>query len=198
MVMEDDSPAEPASGLGTLRNLLAWSINIPHIHSYDDELKREKIPVFCIDVERHDRKEGENNDLKNRRQPQKSPWQHLTHPEDTLISLELSSRLSQWVIRQRGGPLTDDIWNSTFWSPDLQSSTVTFNPSRLMVLTPTASRLLLMIIGTFVDAQLPSKRLIGPKNYEFLVSKREEFEAYLQVFDLRTSGNNLTFSTRCS
>lgn len=54
-----------------------------------------------------------------------------------------------------------------------------------MVLTPTASRLLLMIIGTFVDAQLPSKRLIGPKNYEFLVSKREEFEAYLQVFDLR-------------
>lgn len=64
-----------------------------------------------------------------------------------------------------------------------------------MVLTPTASRLL-MIAGTFVDAQLPSKRLIGPKNYEFLVSKREEFEAYLQVFDVRMS--NLTFSTRCS
>lgn len=51
-----------------------------------------------------------------------------------------------------------------------------------MVLTSAASRLL-MIIGTFVDAQLPSKRLIGPKNYEFLVSKREEFEAYLQVFE---------------
>uniref|UniRef100_A0A3Q3MBS0 Sorting nexin-14-like n=1 Tax=Labrus bergylta TaxID=56723 RepID=A0A3Q3MBS0_9LABR len=34
--------------------------------------------------------------------------------------------------------------------------------------------------GTFADTQLPSKRLIGPKNYEFLVSKREEFEEYLQ------------------
>lgn len=118
MVMEDDSPAEPASGSGTLRNLSDWSINIPNIHSYDDELKREKIPVFCIDVERHDRKEGENSSI--------------LHPEDKLISLELSSRLSQWVIRQRGGPLTDDIWNSTFWSPDSQSSTVTFIPSRLI------------------------------------------------------------------
>lgn len=77
MVMEDDSPAEPASGSGTLRNLSAWSINIPNIHSYDDELKREKIPVFCIDVERHDRKEGENNGLKNRRRPPKLPWQRL-------------------------------------------------------------------------------------------------------------------------
>lgn len=35
--------------------------------------------------------------------------------------------------------------------------------------------------GTFADAQLPSKRIIGPKNYEFLVSKRKEFEEYLQV-----------------
>lgn len=35
--------------------------------------------------------------------------------------------------------------------------------------------------GTFADAQLPSKRIIGPKNYEFLESKREEFEEYLQV-----------------
>lgn len=35
--------------------------------------------------------------------------------------------------------------------------------------------------GPFADAQLPSKRIIGPKNYEFLVSKREEFEEYLQV-----------------
>eukprot|EP00064_Thunnus_orientalis_P019886 superscaffoldBa00005184_g20017 len=34
--------------------------------------------------------------------------------------------------------------------------------------------------GTFADAQLPSKRIIGPKNYEFLASKREEFEEYLQ------------------
>lgn len=36
--------------------------------------------------------------------------------------------------------------------------------------------------GTFADAQLPSKRIIGPKNFEFLNSKREEFEEYLQVF----------------
>ncbi|XP_044531317.1 sorting nexin-14 [Gracilinanus agilis] len=34
--------------------------------------------------------------------------------------------------------------------------------------------------GTFPDAQLPSKRIIGPKNYEFLKSKREEFQEYLQ------------------
>uniref|UniRef100_A0A1A8RRL8 Sorting nexin 14 n=1 Tax=Nothobranchius rachovii TaxID=451742 RepID=A0A1A8RRL8_9TELE len=34
--------------------------------------------------------------------------------------------------------------------------------------------------GTFTDVQLPSKRIIGPKNYEFLESKREEFEEYLQ------------------
>ncbi|CDQ98022.1 unnamed protein product [Oncorhynchus mykiss] len=34
--------------------------------------------------------------------------------------------------------------------------------------------------GSFADAQLPSKRIIGPKNYEFLSSKREEFEEYLQ------------------
>lgn len=38
--------------------------------------------------------------------------------------------------------------------------------------------------GPFADAQLPSKRIIGPKNYEFLVSKREEFEEYLQVSEL--------------
>lgn len=37
------------------------------------------------------------------------------------------------------------------------------------------------LLGTFPDAQLPSKRIIGPKNYEFLKSKREEFQEYLQV-----------------
>uniref|UniRef100_A0A3P9I7T6 PXA domain-containing protein n=1 Tax=Oryzias latipes TaxID=8090 RepID=A0A3P9I7T6_ORYLA len=37
-----------------------------------------------------------------------------------------------------------------------------------------------LAVGTFADAQLPSKRIIGPKNYEFLQSKREEFEEYLQ------------------
>ncbi|KAM9798302.1 sorting nexin-14-like [Neosynchiropus ocellatus] len=34
--------------------------------------------------------------------------------------------------------------------------------------------------GVFPDAQLPSKRILGPKNLEFLTSKREEFEEYLQ------------------
>lgn len=41
--------------------------------------------------------------------------------------------------------------------------------------------LLLPPAGSFPDAQLPSKRIIGPKNYEFLTSKREEFQEYLQV-----------------
>ena len=59
--MEDDSPAEPACTPGSLRNLSAWSITIPYIDSYEDEIKREKIPVFCIDVERHDREDGESH-----------------------------------------------------------------------------------------------------------------------------------------
>lgn len=59
VVVEDDSPAEPASTPGTLRNLSAWSIAIPDVEICDDETKREKIPVFCIHVERNDRKEGE-------------------------------------------------------------------------------------------------------------------------------------------
>lgn len=60
VVMEDDSPVEAASVPGSLRNLSAWSTTIPQIHSYDDELKREKIHVFCINVERNDRKDGEH------------------------------------------------------------------------------------------------------------------------------------------
>lgn len=59
VVMEDDGPAEPASVPGTLRNLSAWNVSIPYIDCFDDEAKREKVPVFCIDVERHDRREGE-------------------------------------------------------------------------------------------------------------------------------------------
>uniref|UniRef100_A0A8C8G8V9 Sorting nexin-14-like n=1 Tax=Oncorhynchus tshawytscha TaxID=74940 RepID=A0A8C8G8V9_ONCTS len=87
VVVEDNTPVEACSTPGVLRNLSAWSITIPYV----DELNRERVPVFCIEVERNDRKEG-----------------------------------------------------------------------------------------SFADAQLPSKRIIGPKNYEFLSSKREEFEAYLQ------------------
>lgn len=59
VVMEDDAPAEPASVPGTLRNLAAWNVSIPYIDCFDDDAKREKVPVFCIDVERHDRREGE-------------------------------------------------------------------------------------------------------------------------------------------
>ncbi|XP_075871500.1 sorting nexin-14-like isoform X2 [Nelusetta ayraudi] len=119
VVMEDDGPAEPASTPGTLRNLSAWNVSIPLVHSFDDEAKREKIPMFCIDVERHDRRE-------------------VGHPTET------------WSVYRR---------YVEFYV--LESKLTEFH-------------------GTFADAQLPSKRIIGPKNQEFLASKREEFEEYLQ------------------
>uniref|UniRef100_A0A8D0DCB7 Sorting nexin 14 n=1 Tax=Sander lucioperca TaxID=283035 RepID=A0A8D0DCB7_SANLU len=119
VVMEDDSPAEPASTPGTLRNLSAWSITIPYIDIYDDEVKRERIPVFCIDVERNDRK-------------------------------EVGHETEKWSVYRR---------YLEFYV--LESKLTEFH-------------------GTFADAQLPSKRIIGPKNLEFLTSKREEFEEYLQ------------------
>ncbi|XP_063353756.1 sorting nexin-14-like [Pelmatolapia mariae] len=56
MVLEDDPPMEAASTPSTPRNLSAWNITIPYIDFYDDDVKRERIPVFCIDVERNDRK----------------------------------------------------------------------------------------------------------------------------------------------
>lgn len=59
MVLEDDSPMEAASTPSTPRNLSAWNITIPYIDFYDEDIKRERIPVFCIDVERNDRKAGE-------------------------------------------------------------------------------------------------------------------------------------------
>ncbi|XP_045916852.1 sorting nexin-14-like isoform X2 [Micropterus dolomieu] len=120
VVMEDDCPAEPASTPGALRNLSAWSITIPYIDIYDDEAKREKIPVFCIDVERNDRKEA-------------------------------GHETEKWSVYRR---------YLEFYV--LESKLTEFH-------------------GTFADAQLPSKRIIGPKNYEFLTSKREEFEEYLQL-----------------
>ncbi|KAM9339324.1 sorting nexin-14-like isoform 3-T3 [Symphorus nematophorus] len=119
VVVEDDSPAEPASTPGTLRNLLAWKITIPYIDIYDDDVKREKIPVFCIDVERNDRK-------------------------------EVGHDTEKWSVYRR---------YLEFYV--LESKLTEFH-------------------GTFADAQLPSKRIIGPKNFEFLESKRGEFEEYLQ------------------
>ncbi|KAK2889794.1 sorting nexin-14-like isoform X3 [Channa argus] len=119
VVMEDDSPAEPVSLPGIQRNLSAWSITIPYIDFYDDDVKREKTPVFRIDVERNDRK-------------------------------EVGHEPERWSVFRR---------YLEFYV--LESKLTEFH-------------------GTFADAQLPSKRIIGPKNYEFLVSKREEFEEYLQ------------------
>ncbi|XP_041832470.1 sorting nexin-14-like isoform X2 [Melanotaenia boesemani] len=119
VVMEDDSPAELASTPGIQRNLSAWSITIPYIDCFDDEVKRERVPVFCIDVERNDRK-------------------------------DVSHETEKWSVFRR---------YLEFYV--LESKLTEFH-------------------GTFADAQLPSKRIIGPKNYEFLTSKREEFEEYLQ------------------
>uniref|UniRef100_A0A673CV79 Sorting nexin-14 n=1 Tax=Sphaeramia orbicularis TaxID=375764 RepID=A0A673CV79_9TELE len=119
MVLEDDSPMEAASTPSTPRNLSAWNITIPYIDFYDDDVKRERIPVFCIDVERNDRK-------------------------------AVGHETEHWSVYRR---------YLEFYV--LESKLTEFH-------------------GSFPDAQLPSKRIIGPKNYEFLTSKREEFEEYLQ------------------
>uniref|UniRef100_A0A3B3VQ01 Sorting nexin 14 n=1 Tax=Poecilia latipinna TaxID=48699 RepID=A0A3B3VQ01_9TELE len=119
MVLEDDSPMEATSTPSTPRNLSAWNITIPYIDFYDDDVKRERIPVFCIDVERNDRK-------------------------------AVGHETEHWSVYRR---------YLEFYV--LESKLTEFH-------------------GSFPDAQLPSKRIIGPKNYEFLTSKREEFEEYLQ------------------
>ncbi|XP_075874098.1 sorting nexin-14-like isoform X4 [Nelusetta ayraudi] len=119
MVLEDDSPVEAASTPSTPRNLSAWNITIPYIDFYDDDMKRERIPVFCIDVERNDRK-------------------------------AVGHETEHWSVYRR---------YLEFYV--LESKLTEFH-------------------GSFPDAQLPSKRIIGPKNYEFLTSKREEFQEYLQ------------------
>ncbi|XP_043998366.1 sorting nexin-14-like isoform X2 [Gambusia affinis] len=119
MVLEDDQPMEAASTPSTPRNLSAWNITIPYIDFYDDDVKRERIPVFCIDVERNDRK-------------------------------AVGHETEHWSVYRR---------YLEFYV--LESKLTEFH-------------------GSFPDAQLPSKRIIGPKNYEFLTSKREEFEEYLQ------------------
>ncbi|XP_041336272.1 sorting nexin-14 isoform X6 [Pyrgilauda ruficollis] len=124
MVMEDDSPEEAVTTPNTPRNLAAWKISIPYVDFFDDPSlerkdRKERIPVFCIDVERNDR----------------SAVGH--EPE-------------HWSVYRR---------YLEFYV--LESKLTEFH-------------------GTFPDAQLPSKRIIGPKNYEFLKSKREEFQEYLQ------------------
>ncbi|XP_077366075.1 sorting nexin-14-like isoform X2 [Festucalex cinctus] len=120
MVLEDDeSPAAPASAAGSLRKLSAWTVAIPYVDLYEDDAKREKVPVFCIDVERNDRKEVGHD------------------PE-------------RWCVYRR---------YLEFYV--LESKLTEFH-------------------GAFADTQLPPKRILGPKNHEFLTSKREDFEDYLQ------------------
>ncbi|XP_014060413.2 sorting nexin-14 isoform X6 [Salmo salar] len=119
MVVEDNTPVEACSTPGVLRNLSAWSITIPYV----DEVDRERVPVFCIDVERNDRKEA---------------------------VFSVGHETENWSIFRR---------YMEFYV--LENKLTEFH-------------------GSFADAQLPSKRIIGPKNYEFLSSKREEFEEYLQ------------------
>ncbi|XP_072534746.1 sorting nexin-14 isoform X1 [Salminus brasiliensis] len=121
VVVEDDSPVpvEIVSAPGTQRNLSAWTISIPFVDFYEDEAKKERIPVFWIDVERHDRQ-------------------------------QVGHEVESWSVYRR---------YLEFYV--LESKLTEFH-------------------GSFQDAQLPSKRIIGPKNYEFLTSKRGEFEEYLQ------------------
>ncbi|KAK0153346.1 Sorting nexin-14 [Merluccius polli] len=125
MVLEDDAPVEAVSTPSTPRNLSAWTISIPYIDFYDDEVKRERVPVFCIDVERNDRKA-------------------VGHETESWSVYRRYLEFYTWVAET-----------------GLSLSTLTFT-------------------GSFPDAQLPSKRIIGPKNYEFLTSKREDFQEYLQ------------------
>ncbi|KAM9382488.1 sorting nexin-14 isoform 2-T2 [Phaethornis superciliosus] len=124
MVMEDDSPEEAVSTPNIPRNLAAWKISIPYVDFFDDPSlerkdRKERIPVFCIDVERNDRR-------------------------------AVGHEPEHWSVYRR---------YLEFYV--LESKLTEFH-------------------GTFPDAQLPSKRIIGPKNYEFLKSKREEFQEYLQ------------------
>ncbi|NXF08617.1 SNX14 protein, partial [Smithornis capensis] len=124
MVMEDDSPEEAVTTPNTPRNLTAWKISIPYVDFFDDPSlerkdRKERIPVFCIDVERNDRR-------------------------------AVGHEPEHWSVYRR---------YLEFYV--LESKLTEFH-------------------GTFPDAQLPSKRIIGPKNYEFLKSKREEFQEYLQ------------------
>ncbi|KAI5608472.1 sorting nexin-14 isoform X1 [Silurus asotus] len=121
VVVEDESPVpvEVVATPGTQRNLSAWTISIPFIDFWDDEAKKERLPVFCIDVERHDRE-------------------------------QVGHETESWSVLRR---------YLEFYV--LESKLTEFH-------------------GSFQDAQLPSKRIIGPKNFEFLTSKRLEFEEYLQ------------------
>ncbi|XP_055088409.1 sorting nexin-14-like isoform X1 [Periophthalmus magnuspinnatus] len=111
-----------ASGLnsGSGRNLSEWSAWIPFIDVMEDEVRKERVPAFLIQVQRDDRR-------------------------------GVGHEAESWCVLRR---------YMEFYV--LESKLTEFH-------------------GPFPDAQLPSKRILGPKNYEFLESKRLEFEEYLQT-----------------
>lgn len=114
MVLEDDCITETSSALMKQRNLQAWSVSIPSISFSEDVVKREKIPVFSLEVERNDRKNSEHL----------FPLSSIRVNSDVLTSFP---PLHQWVMKLSGGGLTGGTWSSTFWNPDLLSSTVKIN-----------------------------------------------------------------------
>uniref|UniRef100_A0A3B4BIL3 PX domain-containing protein n=1 Tax=Periophthalmus magnuspinnatus TaxID=409849 RepID=A0A3B4BIL3_9GOBI len=122
MVQEGDYLPVFASGLnsGSGRNLSEWSAWIPFIDVMEDEVRKERVPAFLIQVQRDDRR-------------------------------GVGHEAESWCVLRR---------YMEFYV--LESKLTEFH-------------------GPFPDAQLPSKRILGPKNYEFLESKRLEFEEYLQT-----------------
>ncbi|KAK7906622.1 hypothetical protein WMY93_015234 [Mugilogobius chulae] len=107
------------SSSGSGRNLSEWNAWIPFIDVMEDEIRKERVPAFLIQVQRDDRR-------------------GVGHESES------------WCVLRR---------YMEFYV--LESKLTEFH-------------------GAFADAQLPSKRILGPKNYEFLESKRPEFEEYLQ------------------
>ncbi|XP_038658650.1 sorting nexin-14 isoform X2 [Scyliorhinus canicula] len=118
VVSEDDLIEELAITPNAQRNLAAWKISIPYLDFYFDS-KKEKVPVFCIEVDRND--DGSEG-----------------HESESCF-----------------------VYRRYFEFYVLESKLTEFH-------------------GSFPDAQASFKRLIGSKNFDFLNSKREEFQEYLQ------------------
>ncbi|GAB5571702.1 sorting nexin-14 isoform X6 [Prionailurus iriomotensis] len=203
VVMEDDSPVEAVSTPNTPRNLAAWKISIPYVDFFEDpsserKEKKERIPVFCIDVERNDRRAvcglidiGVNSIHDEITDTTLAFAQEVGHSKD---KIELRKR-EVFVVKEgkkmavlgngfeRGlmkyysmkfghEPEHWSVYRRYLEFYVLESKLTEFH-ALWSVPDPNSE-------GTFPDAQLPSKRIIGPKNYEFLKSKREEFQEYLQ------------------
>ncbi|CAB1334946.1 unnamed protein product [Coregonus sp. 'balchen'] len=115
MVLEDDSPMEAVSTPSTPRNLSAWTITIPYIDFYDDDIKRERIPVFCIDVERNDRKAEDIWNFMSSNQNSLSFMKLLQHPELSNSQL-LADFLSphRKIIKSVPSKLIKELFNELF------------------------------------------------------------------------------------